>query len=85
VVEAQRSGPFAQLASGLFFLLQLFFPDLETDERKILERDPARKKKGLGPGSITYLLLSTGRCMNFRETNHEPTPYSDAHTCALAT
>jgi hypothetical protein len=47
VIGAWRSGLISlDLLPDFFFLLQLFFPELETDEKKIQERNPARKKKG---------------------------------------
>jgi hypothetical protein len=37
--------PFAQLASQLFFRLQLFFAEVEVSEEKILKRNPAEEKR----------------------------------------
>jgi hypothetical protein len=50
-----------RLASGLFFLLQLFFPELETDEKEIRKRNP--EKKGAG-ARVDHLPLPSNRSMD---------------------
>jgi hypothetical protein len=59
--RGRRSGPFVRLASGLFFSSELFFPELETDEEKILKRNPARKK---GRARVDHLSPTSNRSMD---------------------
>jgi hypothetical protein len=59
VTEAWRSEPVSLDSLPDFFLIQLFFsPELETDERKILKRNPARKKGAGGQGRLAPIPTS---------------------------
>jgi hypothetical protein len=73
------------LLPDFFFASNFFSPELESSEGKILKRNPAQEKKGGSGSGIGHLQLPIGRWMNFLETNHDQTPYLDAHSALLVT
>jgi hypothetical protein len=55
VAGAWRSGPLCATCFSTFFRLELFSPELEVSDKKILKRNPANKKRAGGSGSTTHI------------------------------
>jgi hypothetical protein len=81
MVGAWRPSPFCSTCFLTFFSAPTFFPRAR-DRRGENSETQSSQEKGPGSGSTHPYQLQTGRWMNFRVIDHEPTPYSDAHVCA---
>jgi hypothetical protein len=69
--EAWESDPFASTYFLTFFSPQTFFSRAQDQRGKNSETQSGKKGE-----------LPIGQWVNFRVSNHEQTPYSDAHVCA---